>query len=93
MIQMHFILDAIIKKMSAEIQELRSGPREGMREKFPALRAKYDVQFKEVLTEEQFEGYSKAREAASGQWGSGKGKGNGKGKSKGDGKGRPSEGS
>ena len=71
-------VDAIIEKMSAEIQELRSGPREGMREKFTALRTKYDAQFKEVLTEEQFENYKKAREAARGQWGGGKGKGKGR---------------
>ncbi len=68
-------VDAIIDEQIAQTQSLFRGPREGMREKFTALRAKYDAQFKEVLNAEQFETYKKARDAARSQWGGGKGKG------------------
>jgi hypothetical protein len=56
------IVDAIIEKQLAETMALfGSGSRAAMREKFGALREKYTAQFKEVLTEEQFEAYEKAR--------------------------------
>ena len=67
-------VDAIIEKQLAETMALfGSGSREGMREKFGALREKYTAQFKEALTEEQFEAYEKARDEARKNRGGGRG--------------------
>ncbi len=70
-------VDAIIEKQLTETMALLGGPREGMREKFGALREKYTAQFKEALTEEQFEAYEKAREDARKNRGGGRGGGGG----------------
>ena len=78
-------VEAIVENQLTESQALRGGPREGMREKYTALRAKFDAQFQEVLNAEQFEAYKKARDAARSQWGGGRG-------GKGGGPGRPPEG-
>ena len=66
-------VDAIIEKQLAETMALMGGPREGMREKFGALREKYTAQFKDALTEEQFEAYEKARDEARKNRGGGRG--------------------
>ena len=51
-------VNAIIEKQIEETMALfGSGSRGGMREKFGALREKYTAQFKEVLSEEQFNAY------------------------------------
>ena len=50
-----------------------SESREGMREKFGALREKYTAQFKEALSEEQIEAYEKARNQRGGGRGGGGG--------------------
>jgi hypothetical protein len=70
-------VDAIIEKQLTETMALLGGPREGMREKFGALREKYTAQFKEALTEEQFEAYEKSREDARKNRGGGRGGGGG----------------
>ena len=46
-----------------------------MREKFGVLREKYTAQFKEALTEDQFEAYEKARDEARKNRGGGRGGG------------------
>jgi hypothetical protein len=66
-------VNAIIEKQLAETMALMGGPREGMREKFGALREKYTAQFKEALTEEQFEAYEKASDEARKNRGGGRG--------------------
>jgi len=66
-------VDAIIEKQLAETMALMGGPREGMRDKFGVLREKYTVQFKDALTEEQFEAYEKARDEARKNRGGGRG--------------------
>ena len=68
-------VNAIIEIQLEETMALLGGSREGMREKFGALREKYTAQFKEVLSEEQFEAYEKARDDARKQRGGGRGGG------------------
>ena len=69
-------VNAIIEKQLEETMALfGSGSREGMREKIGALREKYTAQFKEVLSEEQFEAYEKSRDEARKQRGGGRGGG------------------
>ena len=69
-------VNAIIEKQLEETMALfGSGSREGMREKFGALREKYTAQFKEALSEEQFEAYEKSRDEARKQRGGGRGGG------------------
>ena len=70
-------VNTIIEKQLEETMALfGSGSREGMREKFGALREKYTAQFKEVLSEEQFEAYEKARnQRGGGRGGGGRGGG------------------
>lgn len=68
-------VNAIIEKQLAETMALMGGPREGMREKFGVLREKYTAQFKEALTEDQFEAYEKARDEARKNRGGGRGGG------------------
>jgi hypothetical protein len=68
-------VDAIIEKQLTETMALLGGSREGMREKFGALREKYTAQFKEVLSEEQFEAYEKSRDDARKQRGGSRGGG------------------
>ena len=67
-------VNAIIEKQIEETMALfGSESREGMREKFGALREKYTAQFKDVLSEEQFEVYEKARNQRGGGRGGGGG--------------------
>ena len=69
-------VNGIIEKQLEETMALfGSGSREGMREKFGALREKYTAQFKEVLSEEQFEAYEKSRDESRKQRGGGRGGG------------------
>ncbi|MBC8324654.1 MAG: hypothetical protein H8E27_03400 [Verrucomicrobia subdivision 3 bacterium] len=68
-------VDTLIEDQVKESMVLISNPGEGMREKFGALRVKYTALYKEVLTEEQFEAYEKAREAGRKQRGGGGGGG------------------
>ena len=65
-------VNAIIERQLEETMALfGNGSREGMREKIGALREKYTVQFKEVLNEDQFKAYEKARNQRGGGRGGG----------------------
>ena len=75
-------LDAILEKQLSETMTILGDSSQEMRARFGALRAlreKYEVQYKEVLSAEQFEAYQKAREAARGQRGGRGGRGGGGG--------------
>jgi len=68
-------VDTIMEDQVKETMALIGGSREGMREKFGAIRVKYTALYKEVLTEKQFEAYEKARQAGRKQRGGGGGAG------------------